>query len=245
MDDCRTLPLLRKLNIPCYIQIYDIVYEMISNGILKEGDTIPGENAMAAYWNVSRSTIRLAVRKLEEDGLIYKMQGKKTTVTGKMERSRRGITQIVHPCLAGCLQPVTGTTSKITFQNGGKLVSDLLGLDRESFIALTVNTSYYVGEEYVASSVAAIPVTEVEKMGISVDDQPAVEHFVLEELYKKARRSELVMSAMEWGEEEDDKPKTPILLVMDEVLSDTDRAISYHKYWMDSNWYRFSLERGR
>ena len=58
MDDCRTLPLLRKLNIPCYIQIYDIVYEMISNGILKEGDTIPGENAMAAYWNVSRSTIR-------------------------------------------------------------------------------------------------------------------------------------------------------------------------------------------
>ena len=43
MDDCRTLPLLRKLNIPCYIQIYDIVYEMISNGILKEGDTIPGE----------------------------------------------------------------------------------------------------------------------------------------------------------------------------------------------------------
>lgn len=89
-----------------------------------------------------------------------------------MERSRRGITQIVHPCLAGCLQPVTGTTSKITFQNGGKLVSDLLGLDRESFIALTVNTSYYVGEEHVASSVAAIPVTEVEKMGISVDDQP-------------------------------------------------------------------------
>ena len=82
-------------------------------------------------------------------------------------------------------------------------------------------------------------------MGISVDDQPAVEHYVLEELYKKARRSELVMSAMEWGEEEDDKPKTPILLVMDEVLSDTDRAISYHKYWMDSNWYRFSLERGR
>ena len=40
MDDCRTLPLLRKLNIPCYIQIYDIVYEMISNGILKEGDIV-------------------------------------------------------------------------------------------------------------------------------------------------------------------------------------------------------------
>ena len=102
MNDCASLPKLKELNIPYYVQIYDIIYERISSGALKEGDTIPGENALAAYWNVSRSTIRLAVRKLEEDGLIYKMQGKKTTVTGQMERSRTGISQIVNPCLTGC-----------------------------------------------------------------------------------------------------------------------------------------------
>lgn len=245
MDDCRSLPPLKELNIPYYVQIYDIVYEMIHNGTLKEGDTIPGENALAAYWNVSRSTIRLAVRKLEEDGLIYKMQGRKTTVTGQMERSRSGITQIVNPCLAGCQQPVTRTESKFSFQNGGKLVSDLLGLERESFIALAVDTKYYVDKEHVATSVTVIPVLKLEQAGLAVDDQSEIENFVLKQIYKQAKRSELSMSVMEWTEEEADKPKTSILIVMDEVLSEGEQSISYHKYWMDGNWYRFSMERRR
>lgn len=245
MNDCASLPKLKELNIPYYVQIYDIMYERISSGALKEGDTIPGENALAAYWNVSRSTIRLAVRKLEEDGLIYKMQGKKTTVTGQMERSRTGISQIVNPCLTGCQQPVTRTESIISFQNGGKLVSDLLGLERGSFIALAVDTKYFVKEVHVASSVTVIPVLEVEKTGISVDDQKEIEDFVLNQIYRKAERSELSMSAMEWTEEETDKPKTSILIVMDDVLSEGDHAVSYHKYWMDGNWYRFSMERRR
>ncbi len=245
MDDCKNLPLLQEQNVPYYVQIYDIVYEMISSGVLKEGDTIPGENALATYWNVSRSTIRLAVRKLEEDGLIYKMQGKKTTVTGKMEHSRSSITKIVNPCLVGCLQSITRTESRTSFQNGGKLVIDLLGVERESFIALAVDTKYYVNEEHVASSVTVVPVVEVEKNGIFVEDKSEIEDFVLKRIYKQAKRSEIAMSAMEWTEEETDKPRTSILIVMDEVLAEGNHAISYHKYWMDSNWYRFSIERSR
>ena len=173
------------------------------------------------------------------------MQGKKTTVTGQMERSRTGISQIVNPCMTGCQQPVTKTESIISFQNGGKLVSDLLGLERGSFIALAVDTKYFVKEVHVASSVTVIPVLEVEKTGISVDDQKEIEDFVLNQIYRKAERSELSMSAMEWTEEETDKPKTSILIVMDDVLSEGDHAVSYHKYWMDGNWYRFSMERRR
>lgn len=245
MDDCKNLPLLQEQNVPYYVQIYDIIYEMICSGVLKEGDTIPGENALATYWNVSRSTIRLAVRKLEEDGLIYKMQGKKTTVTGKMEHSRSSITKIVNPCLVGCLQSITRTESRTSFQNGGKLVIDLLGVERESFIALAVDTKYYVNEEHVASSVTVVPVVEVEKNGIFVEDKSEIEDFVLKRIYKQAKRSEIAMSAMEWTEEETDKPRTSILIVMDEVLAEGNHAISYHKYWMDSNWYRFSIERSR
>lgn len=124
-------------------------------------------------------------------------------------------------------------------------MSDLLGVERESFIALAIDTKYYVNEEHVASSVTVMPVVEIEKTGISVEDQSEIEDFVLKQIYKQAKRSELAMSAMEWTEEETDKPRTSILIVMDEVLSEGDHAISYHKYWMDSNWYRFSMERSR
>ncbi|MEI3169486.1 MAG: hypothetical protein V8S58_17330 [Lachnospiraceae bacterium] len=74
------------------------------------------------------------------------MQGKKTTVTGKMERSRRGITQIVHPCLAGCLQPVTGQHQRLPSRMEESWSAIFSGLTGNPFIALTVNTSYYVGE---------------------------------------------------------------------------------------------------
>ena len=74
MMDCREMPKLAELNIPYYVQIYDIIYQLIQEEKLKEGDTLPGENILADYWNVSRSTVRMAVRKLEEDGYIYKMQ---------------------------------------------------------------------------------------------------------------------------------------------------------------------------
>lgn len=243
MDDCRKLPGLQDINIPFYVQIYDIVYELIRNGHLKEGDTLPGENVLAAYWNVSRSTIRMAVRKLEEDGLIYKMQGRKTTVTGQMARNKTGISQIINPCVACCQKEITRKESRLSIQNGGKLVSDLLGLERETFVALAVDIMYFVGEEHVASSVTVIPVLELEKAGIAIDDKESIEAFVLNTLYEKAKFSSLSMSAIEGAEEETDKPKTPILVVMDEVLGEGERPISYHKYWMDGNWYRFSLER--
>ena len=50
-----TMPQLSEQNVPYYVQIYDIVYEMIQNGSLKEGDMLSGENVLASYWNVSQS----------------------------------------------------------------------------------------------------------------------------------------------------------------------------------------------
>ena len=88
MMDYKEMPQLGDLNIPYYVQIYDIIYQLIQDEKLKEGDSLPGENILAEYWNVSRSTVRMAVRKLEEDGYIYKMQGKKTTVTGQLARNK-------------------------------------------------------------------------------------------------------------------------------------------------------------
>ena len=66
--DYKEMPLLKEMNIPYYVQIYDIIYQLIQENVLQEGDTLPGENILAEYWNVSRSTVRMAVRKLEEDG---------------------------------------------------------------------------------------------------------------------------------------------------------------------------------
>ena len=117
MMDCREMPKLAELNIPYYVQIYDIIYQLIQEEKLKEGDTLPGENILADYWNVSRSTVRMAVRKLEEDGYIYKMQGKKTMITGQLARDREGFQHIANPCFKCCVDQITKTEYTFHVQN--------------------------------------------------------------------------------------------------------------------------------
>lgn len=243
--DYRELPMLKEVEIPYYVQMYDIIYELICNQQLKEGDTLPGENILAVHWNVSRSTVRMAIRKLEEDGFIYKMQGKKTTITGQLSRAQGGLQYISNPCISSCIESVTRVEKSITIQSSGKLVARLLGIDQEQKLlnAVVVNMRYFAGEEHVATSLTIIPVMKLEELGIALDNREQIEETASRTVYEKATRSRISISAMEWSEEEIDKPKCPIIIVLDDVLYEEENTLSYHKYWMDSNWYRFSLDR--
>ncbi len=239
----RELPLLKEVNIPYYVQIYDIIYQLIQDGSLKEGDTLPGENILAEYWNVSRSTIRAAVRKLEEDGYIYKMQGKKTMITGQAARNKDGLHRITNPCITSCVAPVTRVEAVVNVQNGGRLIGDLLGYNGKIFTAVAVDMKYFVGETCVATSVAIIPVIRLEEEGISIDDHNGIKELALNTMYRRAGRSHLSMSAVERSEDEADPPGCQIVIVMDEVFYEDEMPLSYHKYRMDSNWYRFTIDR--
>ena len=83
----------------------------------------------------------------------------------------------------------------------------------------------------------------LEKEEIAIDDEEGLKEFALASLYKQAERSRLSMSAVEWSSEVVDQPQCPIVIVMDEVLFKGEEPLSYHKYRMDSNWYRFTLDR--
>lgn len=39
--DYKEMPLLKEMNIPYYVQIYDIIYQLIQENVLQEGDTLP------------------------------------------------------------------------------------------------------------------------------------------------------------------------------------------------------------
>lgn len=243
MTDYKEMPLLRELNIPYYVQIYDIIYQLIQDGGLKEGDTLPGENILAEYWNVSRSTVRMAVRKLEEDGYIYKMQGKKTTITGQLARDKEGLHHISNPCVSSCVDTVTRVEAVVSVQNGGRLIGDLLGYNGGIFTAAAVDMKYYVGDTHVASSVAIIPVLRLEKEGIAIDDEEKLKELALSGIYKLAGRAQMSMSAVEWEDGYGDQPRCPIIIIMEEVLYQDEEPLAYHKYRMDSNWYRFTMDR--
>lgn len=65
---------------PLYQQLIDAIIENIKNGTYKAGDKLPTETELEATYNVSRITVRRAVKELCDKNILVKKQGKGTFV---------------------------------------------------------------------------------------------------------------------------------------------------------------------
>lgn len=75
-------------NVPLYLQIAETFAEQIAFGKLKPNDRLPPERELCKMLNVSRMTLRQALRELEGRGLLTRRQGDGTYVAEpKIERS--------------------------------------------------------------------------------------------------------------------------------------------------------------
>ena len=240
---CEGWPLLEETNIPSYVQIYDIVFQMIQTGELWEGDLLPGENLLAAHWNVSRTTVRTAVRKLEEDGFLYKAQGKRTMVANRINRLDNGLQWMFNPCLKNCISPVTSVQVSWNLQQCGKYVADKLGYSVESSVMASIDAVYYAGDLRVASSVLMVHSSLLERWDIQLQNEAQLSELVTTGIYARASRSGIELTAMNPAEE-DELPGGGPVVVMEEVLvGGKDEPLAYLKHWLNANWYRFAVDR--
>jgi len=73
----------REKNIPLYIQLVEYWRARIKQNSLKPGDQLPTEKELMDLHNVSRITVKQAVRTLVNEGLVETVQGKGTFVRSK------------------------------------------------------------------------------------------------------------------------------------------------------------------
>jgi GntR family transcriptional regulator len=67
--------------IPKYYQLAEILRNQIADGSINPGDQLPTEDALSQKYNLSRGTVREAIRVLEKDGYIQREQGRGTFVS--------------------------------------------------------------------------------------------------------------------------------------------------------------------
>lgn len=70
-----------------YQDVYTQIRGFISSEKWPLGGTIPSENDLVDYFNVSRITVRSALRLLADDGLIVRKRGKGTIVTSSVPQT--------------------------------------------------------------------------------------------------------------------------------------------------------------
>ncbi len=67
-------------NIPRHRKLYDTLRKHIIDGVYSRGDLLPSENELCQLFSMTRPTVRQALGRLENDGLISKHQGKGSIV---------------------------------------------------------------------------------------------------------------------------------------------------------------------
>ncbi|MEI5993659.1 GntR family transcriptional regulator [Candidatus Enterococcus mansonii] len=61
---------------PLYIQLAHLIENKILSGIFSYGEKIPSEGDLVTEYNLSRVTVRKALQKLADEGIVEKKQGK-------------------------------------------------------------------------------------------------------------------------------------------------------------------------
>lgn len=70
----------RESPIPLYYQLKQLLIDQISVGDLKPGDMLPTEEQLQEQYDLSRTTVRLALKELVVEGKITRQQGRGTFV---------------------------------------------------------------------------------------------------------------------------------------------------------------------
>jgi DNA-binding GntR family transcriptional regulator len=66
---------------PLYVQLADILREMIMSGVLEPRSPLPSESYLQQEHGVARGTVRQAVGILRDEGLVVTISGRGTFVT--------------------------------------------------------------------------------------------------------------------------------------------------------------------
>lgn len=70
----------KRSPVPAYSQLMDIIYGQIKNRELSPNDMVPSEIDLCRKYGISRTTVREALKRLTQDGMVYTIKGKGTFV---------------------------------------------------------------------------------------------------------------------------------------------------------------------
>ena len=150
------MPLDEKSFIPLYHQLSEGLLENIESGEWVPHSLIPSEAELCEEYGVSRGTVRQALARLVQEGLLYRKQGKGTFVAeAKTTQQLSSFHSIVHDMKGRGLKPFSrilqnekikpgSHVRKILGLREGEMVYKVIGLKLGEKHPITLETTYLV-----------------------------------------------------------------------------------------------------
>lgn len=229
-------------NIPLYVSVYEVLNELIEKGEIQPCQSIPSELELSHHWDVSKGTVRRALRLLVEDGKMIKSQGKNTQAAPSNMTGKEGIQFIVDVCDQYCLRKIDAITMEYEYTGASVYTADLLDTKRGELLLLA-HLSYYAQGECVAYSQRFVPTQLMSTYNVDANDPDAIQDFVLSVVTQEAKLTSSSIFVISADEELPIDGKADILLFDEVYCTQQGMPIAIVKSYLCSDSYHLTLQR--
>lgn len=117
---------------PKYHMLKMHIKELIDQGTIQNGEQLPSENELARSFSISRHTVRQALSDLENEGWIYREQGKGTFCSPRIETKDKKAVAVLTTYISDYIFPhiITGI-EEVLSNEGYSLILANSGNDKE------------------------------------------------------------------------------------------------------------------
>lgn len=227
-----------------YLCVYDAIHDAILNGDnpWPAGSSLPGEQELAAYWEVSKGTVREALYHLLEDGVIQKAQGRRAIVSQTATWQHFSYQNLVNPVHIFCTQDLEPPTVEFQCVNASNWLANTLNLTQGS-VLVKGTMQYRNGKNHRATTVFFTPFSHLERERVRMDESQAIVDFIEKIVYDSAdysRSSICLIDEME----DNELPKIPLpLMMLEDFLYSNEQCFMFLRHYLHKSCYRIQTLR--
>ena len=234
--------IIKESGLPYYLQIYNELRGKIVSQVYLKGQLIPSENELAGEFDVTRATIRNAVKKLQDEGFVCTEKGKGSYVNApKIEQSLFKFYSFGRDYSSLNIQSVLVKIEDIIDED----IQKVLNLSTQDHITQITrirkldDTPVIIETSYIPASLAPdIESFDLEKLSIY---NLLEQHYGLHILKAKEYLDTCIADSYCSKLLEIDKGK-PVFVTERITYDTTERSIEYRKSIIRSDKFRFSVE---
>ena len=238
---------------PLADQVFEIINDRINDGTYSIGDQLPTEGQLAEDLEVSRSTIRMAISKLEDRKLVQRRQGKGTYVRELIKipnplNEFNEFSQLIkdygfHPgyhTISEIIETPDDILEALQLQNGSLVLEKckIFTADGDPFIFVVNHIPVWIFEDVINHEEALKPdLTERFVDFFEVTCRQKISHFV------STVRADVYKNIDPPMELVNDGPYTPVLVIDETGFNEDNTPILNSREFHPGNWMTFQMVR--
>ncbi|MGG1636129.1 GntR family transcriptional regulator [Paenibacillus sp. NRS-1760] len=217
-----------------YAIAYNKILKMIKDGLYPEGSKFPTEPILAEQLGISRSTLRQALRLLQEDGILEAKKGIGNFVRKTLNIDNVGMERMSNPFYMSCIDPIDYVDIEMEVQVSSEHIDRIF--NRKTPVALAIYR-YYKSENRIIGSCFSHVATDFDYINtIDLNNHAEVLEFLEHNIYEfglsSALEIRLVPATENIKEANSGNESSYYQMIIERISDKTGNIIAYSKYYI-------------